>query len=101
MLNTYVLSENDSCCSLTLDTELDNFSSDGVSSLTGTAYQDDFWNGPYSLAVSSTYTVDSSGRGIVTASGSQTNIFYVVSPTQVLMMPSTTQYPKVMSVTQL
>jgi hypothetical protein len=52
------------------------------------------------LAVSSTYTVDSSGRGIVTASGSQTNIFYVVSPTQVLMMPSTTQYPKVMSVTQ-
>ena len=100
MLNTYVLSENDYCCSLMLDTELDNFSSDGVSSLTGTAYQDDFWNGPYSAAVSSTYTVDSSGRGIVTASGSQTNIFYVVSPTQVLMMPSTTQYPKVMSVTQ-
>ncbi len=98
MLNTYATRSN--CCLPTLETELDNFSADGVSSLTGTSYLDDQWNGPSVVVVSSTYTVASSGRGVVSANGAQTDIFYIVSPTQVLMMPSATQYPKVMSVAQ-
>jgi hypothetical protein len=38
-----------------------------------------------------------SSFGTVTQNGATTNIFYVVSPTQELMIPATGSYPKVMS----
>ena len=83
----------------TIESELDNFSADGVGTLTGTTNLDGLPDGPSSVSVSSTYTVDSSGRGIVSSSGTPTHIFYIVSPMQVLMMPNTPD-PKVLSVTQ-
>lgn len=99
MLNTYTTGSS-YCCLPAIETELDNFSADGVSSLTGISYLDDQWNGPSAVTVSSTYIVASSGRGVLSANGTQTDIFYIVSPTQVLMMPSSAQYSKVLSVTQ-
>lgn len=100
-VNTSVTNQLDYtyCCTPAFQTELDNLSADGIGTLTGTTYLDDQWLGPSSVAVSSTYTVDSSGRGVVSVGGNQTEIFYVVSPTQVLMTSSSIQYPKVMNLT--
>jgi hypothetical protein len=49
----------------------------------------DYLLGPTSTAVSATYTVSSAGRGVVTQNGATTGIFYVVSPTQVLLLQGT------------
>jgi hypothetical protein len=95
MLNTFIPVFTPSF----VETELDSFSADGVGTLTGTTNLDGQLSGPLSVEVSSTYTVDSSGRGLVGASGSPTYIFYIVSPTQVLMMPNKPG-PRVLSVTQ-
>jgi len=97
MLPTYLYAQ--ACCSsnTTIDLELDDFAADGSANLTGTTYLEDLINGPSVNAVSGTYSVSSTGRGTVTQSGTTTNIFYVVSPTQVLMIPATGSYPKVMS----
>jgi hypothetical protein len=97
MLPTYIYGPP--CCSsnTTVDLELDDFTADGSGNLTGTTYLEDLVNGPSINAVSGTYSNSSSGRGTVTQNSSTTNIFYVVSPTQVLMIPAAGRYPKVMS----
>ena len=96
-LNGYVV--GGSPAAPAFQTELDNVSADGAGTLSGISYFDDAWYGPSSVAVSSNYTVSSSGRGVVSVDGNQTDIFYVVSPTQVLMTSSSSTYPKVMSLT--
>jgi hypothetical protein len=78
-----------------IDFDLDDFTADGAGNLSGTAYAYDYTNGPSSSAVTATYSVSSSGRGVVMQSGSPSSIFYVVSPTQVLLIPSTGNAPQV------
>ncbi len=97
MLPTYIYGPP--CCSsnTTIDLELDDFTADGSGTLAGTTYLEDLVNGPSINAVSGTYSMSSSGRGTVTQNSSTANIFYVVSPTQVLMIPAAGSYPKVMS----
>jgi hypothetical protein len=80
-----------------VDFELDEFSADGAGNLTGTSYLDNLVNGPNPISANGTYTISSTGRGVVTQNGSTTGIFYVVSPTQVLMIPATGDYPKVIT----
>ena len=72
-----------------VDFELDAFTADGAGNLTGTSYLNGYLLGPSSTAVSATYTVSSAGRGVVTKNGATTGIFYVVSPTQVLLLQGT------------
>jgi hypothetical protein len=52
------------------------------SSSTGLVYQND--------VVTGTYTVDATGRGVITAPDGVTRIFYVVSPTQIDFLTSDT-----------
>jgi len=97
MLPTYIYGPP--CCSsnTSIDLELDSFTADGSANLTGTTYLEDLVNGPSVNAVSETYSISSAGRRTVTQNGATTNILYVVSPTQVLSIPATGSYPKVMS----
>ena len=55
-----------------VDFELDAFTADGAGNLTGTSYLNDYLLGPSSAAVSATYTVSSTGRGVVTQNGATT-----------------------------
>jgi hypothetical protein len=91
-LNSPMIDEN-------IDFELDTFSASGAGSLTGTSYLDNFINGPTITPVTATYTVSSSGRGVVTESGATTAVFYVVSPTQVLWLPYGDAFPKLVDFT--
>ena len=75
--------------------ELDNLVADGTGNLTGTSYQNTFFCFASWIPLTETYTVSSSGRGVVTQNGGTNNIFYVVSPTQVISMPATAAYPNV------
>ena len=75
------------------DLELDNFTADGAGTLTGTSYLNNYVCGPSWIPVSGTYAVSSAGRGVVTENGSTNSIFYIVSPTQAVSMPSTATYP--------
>jgi hypothetical protein len=53
--------------------------------------------GPASTPVSGTYAVSSNGRGTITQNGSVTGIFYMASPTQMLMIPNGSANPTVVS----
>jgi len=88
------------CTNPDVNLELDDFFPDGSGNLTGASYFEDFSQlvaAPFGNPVSGTYSTSLNGRGTVTQSGSTTNIFYVVSPSQVLMISAAGSYPKVMS----
>jgi hypothetical protein len=81
--------------------EVDALTSDGIVNVTGTS--DNYISiesplfYPASNSVSGTYAVSSTGRGTITQNGSVTGIFYVVSPTEVLMIPNVDPDPKVIT----
>jgi hypothetical protein len=84
----------------TINVEADALTSDGVGNVSGVSYIDSFVtspNGPASSSVTGTYAVSSNGRGTITQSGATTGIFYVVSPTQILMIPNADPNPKVIT----
>jgi hypothetical protein len=75
--------------------QVDLLTSDGVSIVTGTS-DSDSPGGPLPPAsISGTYAVSSNGRGTITQNGSVTGIFYMVSPTQILLIPNATPNPTV------
>lgn len=80
--------------------EADTLTSDGSGNVSGTTDTESISIRPYgpaSTQVSGTYSVSSDGRGTITQSGATTGIFYVVSPTQILMIPNADPNPKVIT----
>jgi hypothetical protein len=78
--------------------EVELLTADGAGNVTGTVDADAPLSHPYgptSAQIAGTYTVSSNGRGTITQSGATTGIFYVVSPTQILMIPNATSTPTV------
>jgi hypothetical protein len=78
--------------------QVEQLSFDGEGSVTGTSDSDAPLQvpfGPMSTPISGTYAVSSNGRGTITQSGATTWILYVVSPTQVLMIPNSDSNPAV------
>jgi hypothetical protein len=45
------------------------------------------------LKITGTYAVGASGRGVLTQNGTASYLFYVVSPTKVVLLPTTTMNP--------
>jgi len=65
---------------------------DGMGNLTGTNNT----SGPTGVgteSINATYQVDSTGRAVVSESGSPTAILYVISPTKVALLPATNPNP--------
>ena len=67
--------------------EVDAVTANGAGSLTGTSDTNVNGGSPSQGSISDTYTVSSSGRIVVTTSGAQTAILYIVSADQVLVIP--------------
>jgi hypothetical protein len=89
-LNWFLINVNSN---VNLTQVLDNLAADGAGNLTGTSDVIDFVNGPSSTPVAATYSVSSAGRGVVSQNGATTGILYVVSPPQVVLLPSTGNFP--------
>jgi hypothetical protein len=73
--------------------EVDAVNADGSGNVTGAT---DFTSTPGIPSVgtiSGTYMVAANGRGVLTQNGSQSYLFYVVSPTKVVLLPTTTMNP--------
>jgi hypothetical protein len=79
--------------------EVDTLTSDGVGDVAGTS---DYLavSVPGSSTISGTYAVSSNGRGTITQNGGTTNIFYLVSPTQLFMIPSGNSNPNLVMLSQ-
>ncbi len=82
---------------------VDDFSFDGSGNLSGTIYSDSSITppgGPASNSVTATYSVSSNGRGTITENGSVTGIFYMISPTEALLLPNQDPSPIVSTLSQ-
>ena len=67
--------------------EIDSVTANGAGTLTGTSETNVNGGSPSQVSIAATYSVSSNGRGIVTKSGSQTAILYIVSADDVLVIP--------------
>jgi hypothetical protein len=67
--------------------ELDSVSSDGKGNLTGTSETNVNSGNPSQGSITATYSVSSTGRVVVTESGSESAILYIVNSSQVLVIP--------------
>ncbi|HUB03166.1 MAG TPA: putative Ig domain-containing protein [Terriglobales bacterium] len=71
----------------TVSEEVDSVTADGTSALTGTAEMNVIGGSPTQTAISASYTVASSGRAVVSESGSESDILYLISNDQMLVIP--------------
>jgi hypothetical protein len=72
--------------------------SDGDANITGTVDSDAPTSVPYgptTTPATGNYSISSNGRGTITQDGVTTEIFYVISPTQFLMIPNANPSPTV------
>lgn len=67
--------------------ELDSVASDGKGNLTGTSEKNVNGGNPSQGSISAVYSVSSNGRVVVTESGSENVILYIVNSGQVLVIP--------------
>jgi hypothetical protein len=84
----------------TASLEVEQLTADGAGNVTGTVDADTPLTqpfGPTSTSISGTYTVSSNGRGTISQNSVTTGIFYVVSPTQILVIPNTVSNPTVVT----
>jgi hypothetical protein len=79
--------------------QVDLLTSDGVSTVTGTS-DSNGGSGPASTLISGTYAIAPNGRGTITQNNATIDIFYVISPTQILMLPSGNPNPELVSLSQ-
>jgi hypothetical protein len=68
--------------------EIDSVSANGTGGLTGTSATNVNGGSPTESSISATYSVSSKGRVVLTESGSQAAILYIVSSGQVLVIPA-------------
>jgi hypothetical protein len=73
--------------------EVDALNADGAGNVTGVTDFTSTPGVPSTGTISGTYMVSANGRGDITQSGAQSYIFYVVSPTKVVLLPTTTMNP--------
>lgn len=73
--------------------EVDAVTADGVGNVTGATDFTSTPGFPSAGTISGTFTVAANGRGVLTQNGSQSYLFYVVSPTKVVLLPTTTMNP--------
>jgi hypothetical protein len=74
-----------------VDEEIDYVNADG-GTLTGTSDKNGS-GGPSSSSINQTYVVSSSGRVVVSNGGVEQEIFYIISPSQVVALPTTSSNP--------
>ena len=74
-----------------VDEEIDYVDADG-GTLTGTSDKNSS-GGPSSSSINETYVVSSNGRVVVSESGVEQEILYIISPTQVVALPTTNSNP--------
>ncbi len=77
--------------SANVDEEVDYINADG-GTLTGTSDKNGS-GGPSSSSINQTYVVSSSGRVVVSNGGVEQEIFYIISPSQVVALPTTSSNP--------
>lgn len=70
--------------------EVDTITADGAGTISGATDFTSISGLPGSGSIMGTYAVSSSGRGTVTQGGSTSYVFYVVSPTKVVLLTTTT-----------
>lgn len=73
--------------------EVNAVNADGAGNVTGATDFTSTPGIPSAGTISGTYTVAANGRGVLTQNGSQSYLFYVVSPTKVVLLPTTTMNP--------
>jgi hypothetical protein len=69
--------------------EVDAVTADGAGKVTGATDFTSTPGIPSTGTISGTYTVAANGRGVLTQNGAQSYLFYVVSPTKVVLLPTT------------
>ncbi len=73
--------------------EVDALNADGAGNVTGVTDFTSTPGVPSTGTISGTYTLASNGRGVLTQNGTPSDLFYVVSPTKVVLLPTTTMNP--------
>lgn len=71
----------------TVSEEIDSVTANGTGGLTGTSLTNVNGGSPMQTAISANYTVASSGRAVVSEGGSETDILYLISNDQMLVIP--------------